>query len=95
MDATTAAAPWAAPAALAPVQPPVAPNVPLPADTPADDAGGKETGRRGKPKRRRFSLSVLDNLEKMVQPKSAEPAGQTTVAAAPVAVPPAAAPRCD
>ena len=92
MDATTAAAPWAAPAALAPVQPPVAPNVPLPADTPADDAGGKETGRRGKPKRRRFSLSVLDNLEKMVQPKSAEPAGQTTVAAAPVAVPQAAVP---
>lgn len=77
----------------APVQPPAAPTVPSVADLPADDAGGKEAGRRGKPKRRRFSLSVLDNLEKMVQPKSAEPS-QTPVAeiAASAVVPPAVVP---
>lgn len=55
-----------------------------------------DASRRGKPKRRRFNFNVLENLEKMVQAKPAEPAPQTgwTPPAAPippaVPIPPAA-----
>jgi len=38
----------------------------------AEPSGG-DGGRRGKPKRRRFSFNVLENLEKIVQAKTAEP----------------------
>jgi CheY-like chemotaxis protein len=47
-----------------------------------------EGGRRGKPKRRRFNFNVLENLEKMVQPKAAEPL-PTTSWTPPAAAPPA------
>src|SRR5205814_5886672 len=45
-------------------------------------------GRRGKPKRRRFNFNVLENLEKMVQTKAAEPL-PTTSWTPPTAAPPA------
>jgi CheY-like chemotaxis protein len=67
----------AAPATAAPTAPaplPAAPPLAGPAPVEADDSSAKEGGRRGKPKRRRFNLSVLDSLEKMVQPKAAAPA---------------------
>jgi CheY-like chemotaxis protein len=81
---------------------PVMPGLPMPAmsqpGTPAEPADG---GRRGKPKRRRFNFNVLENLEKMVQSRPAEPAATGWTPAAPPApapptavnvAPPAAAP---
>ena len=54
------------------------------------EGDAKEADRRGKPKRRRFNLSVLDNLEKMVQSKPSEPtADPVAPAAASVPAPPA------
>jgi len=61
-----------------------------PSEAPAEDSETNEGGRRGKPKRRRFSLSVLDNLEKMVQSKPAEaaaPVQATTPIPAPLPLP--------
>jgi CheY-like chemotaxis protein len=49
---------------------------PPPMSVPAPEAAG-DGGRRGKPKRRRFNFNVLENLEKMVQAKPAEPAPAT------------------
>jgi CheY-like chemotaxis protein len=62
-------------------------SAPPPAEVSAEEAEPKEGGRRGKGKRRRFNLSVLDNLEKMVQSKPAE-----APAPAPAAVPVPGAP---
>ena len=55
----------------APMTPPF-PTAPAQDQTPPDGA------RRGKPKRRRFNFNVLENLEKMVQPKPAEPLPSAT-----------------
>jgi CheY-like chemotaxis protein len=49
-----------------------------------------DASRRGKPKRRRFNFNVLENLEKMVQAKQAEPAPQTGWTPPPAPIPPAA-----
>ncbi|MDQ6713987.1 MAG: response regulator [Candidatus Dormibacteraeota bacterium] len=67
------------------------------AEPPAAEPPAENAGRRGKPKRRRFNFNVLENLEKMVQAKMAEPApitGWTPPAAAPTTswTPPVAAP---
>jgi CheY-like chemotaxis protein len=57
--------------------PAVNPMAPAPLPLPGmSEAPGQEVGdgsRRGKPKRRRFNFNVLENLEKMVQTKPAEP----------------------
>ena len=58
--------------APAPAPPAAAAPAPTQQEAPAEEADSKEAGRRGKPKRRRFNLSVLDNLEKMVQSKPTE-----------------------
>ena len=58
-------------AAQPPQMQPVAPPV---SDADAEESDSKDSRRRGKPKRRRFNLSVLDNLERIVQPKAAEQA---------------------
>ena len=42
-------------------------------EPPAAEPSGGDGGRRGKPKRRRFNFNVLENLEKMVQSRTAEP----------------------
>lgn len=76
----------------APPQPASAPPFDAtPPAFPADDSGAKENARRGKPKRRRFSLSVLDNLEKIVQPRAAEPAPSNVAAPPPVSTRPVSA----
>jgi CheY-like chemotaxis protein len=69
---------------FAPPGPPIAPILtpafggnPPAAQPPAAEPPGGDAGRRGKPKRRRFNFNVLENLEKMVQPKTAEPAPPT------------------
>ena len=64
--------------------PPAVPSVPFTApafagnppavEPPAAEPAAEDAGRRGKPKRRRFNFNVLENLEKMVQAKTAEPA---------------------
>jgi CheY-like chemotaxis protein len=78
-----------------PAGPPVAPlfgGTPQPGPAVAEPAT-PDGGRRGKPKRRRFNFNVLENLEKMVQPKAAEPAppmGWTPPVAAPTTPAPAA-----
>lgn len=74
-------------ASVAPAPPAATPPAPAQPDASAEGTDSKEAGRRGKPKRRRFNLSVLDNLEKMVQSKPAEapaPAAQPTAEAIPV-----------
>jgi CheY-like chemotaxis protein len=82
---TFATPPPAAPAGAPIYQPP----------TPAPAGGGpsdQDSARRGKPKRRRFNFNVLENLEKMVQARPAEPLppiGWTPPATPPA--PPAAA----
>jgi CheY-like chemotaxis protein len=86
--------------AFTPLSPGMA--APPPFGPPAVDASGApEGGRRGKPKRRRFNFNVLENLEKMVQQKPAEPApstswtppaGSSAAPAAPPATAPAAPP---
>src|SRR6202022_2099947 len=85
----------AAPASFAPPVTPAPPPAPLsvasppPAvEAPAPEPPAEEAGRRGKPKRRRFNFNVLENLEKMVQSKTPEPA-LTTGWAPPVAGSPA------
>jgi CheY-like chemotaxis protein len=65
-------APPATPAA--PPAPPSFAGPPPAAEPPAADPSGGDASRRGKPKRRRFNFNVLENLEKMVQAKIAEPA---------------------
>jgi CheY-like chemotaxis protein len=83
----------AAPAPIiAPPSPPSAPMTPAfggnsPAVEPPAEPSTGDGGRRGKPKRRRFNFNVLENLEKMVQPKTAEPLPPTgwTPPAAPAA----------
>ena len=85
----------AAPAAnVAPPGPPSAPPVapafggnPPAIEPPVAEPSAADGGRRGKPKRRRFNFNVLENLEKMVQPKTAEPLPPTgwTPPAAPAA----------
>ena len=55
-----------------PAPPTFAGNAPA-AEPPASEPAGGDGGRRGKPKRRRFNFNVLENLEKMVQAKIAEP----------------------
>ena len=74
------------PAAMNPMAAPV-PSAPAPDE-------GSDAGRRGKPKRRRFNFNVLENLEKMVQPKPSEPIPPTswTPPAQPVAPPAAPTP---
>jgi CheY-like chemotaxis protein len=80
-------APTSGPSAPAPnFAPPVAPGAPAmppafggnlpPAEPPADASAG-DAARRGKPKRRRFNFNVLENLEKMVQARTSEPAPAT------------------
>lgn len=64
----------------APSAPPAAPAFvgnPPAVEPPAAAPAAEDAGRRGKPKRRRFNFSVLENLEKMVQLKQAEPAPST------------------
>jgi CheY-like chemotaxis protein len=56
---------------------------------PAPEPSAPDGGRRGKPKRRRFNFNVLENLEKMVQPKPSEPV--PTSGWTPPAAPPAGA----
>jgi len=57
----------------APAAPPnFASNTPVVEPTTAEPSAG-DGGRRGKPKRRRFNFNVLENLEKIVQSKMAEP----------------------
>ncbi|HET9849639.1 MAG TPA: response regulator [Candidatus Dormibacteraeota bacterium] len=63
--------------------PPMMPPFPAP---PAQQPAATDASRRGKPKRRRFNFNVLENLEKMVQPKAAEPIPTSSW------TPPAAAP---
>jgi CheY-like chemotaxis protein len=58
----------------APPAPPAFAGPPPAAEPPAADPSGGDASRRGKPKRRRFNFNVLENLEKMVQSKTAEPA---------------------
>ncbi len=74
-----APAPSFAPPAF-PGAPPAAPafggNLPAVEPAAAEQAAG-DAMRRGKPKRRRFNFNVLENLEKMVQSKIAEPAPPT------------------
>ncbi len=95
-EASNSAAPPVAPPP--PSAPPVAQGVPTPPPAMQAEESGSKDGRRGKPKRRRFNLSVLDNLEKIVQPKTPEPqpaAGVARVAepVIPIVVPvPAPAP---
>jgi CheY-like chemotaxis protein len=62
-------------------------------EPPAAEPAAEDAGRRGKPKRRRFNFNVLENLEKMVQSKMAEPAPSTgwTPPASPTAPTPATA----
>src|SRR5436305_6996418 len=57
-----------------PAPPTFAGNAPA-AEPPAAEPSGGD--RRGKPKRRRFNFNVLENLEKMVQQRTAEPAPTT------------------
>ncbi len=77
-----------------PAPPSFAGNAPA-AQPPAAEPSGGDGGRRGKPKRRRFNFNVLENLEKMVQSKTAEPAPTTgwtpPVAGTPATWTPAAA----
>jgi len=73
----TAAPPnFAPPAASSPTMAPAFGGNPPPVEAPAETSAA-DAGRRGKPKRRRFNFNVLENLEKMVQPKTAEPAPTT------------------
>lgn len=86
---SAAAQPFAPPG---PSTPPMMPAFPAP---PAPEPSAPDAGRRGKPKRRRFNFNVLENLEKIVQPRPAEPlptSGWTPPAAPPAAAvaPPAA-----
>ena len=84
-QAGTPLTPIQSPASYPGFQPPVAPPAPAP-----------ESGKRGKPKRRRFNLSVLEGIEKKIQalpsslPRAAAP---VEAPASPAAVtPPPAAP---
>jgi CheY-like chemotaxis protein len=81
------------PAQSAPPLPPMAPAMPgpVPAGQPPDPAS-QDSGRRGKGKRRRFNLSVLESLEKIVQPRQPAQTNQPNPAAA-AQVPPMAPPR--
>ena len=86
----------AAPPSFAPAAPAGAPATPpsfasnAPAvEHPAAEPAAEDAGRRGKPKRRRFNFNVLENLEKMVQPKPAAEPAPTTGWAPPVAGSPA------
>jgi len=81
----------AAPASFAPPATPAAPPAPPSfagpppaAEPPAAEPSGGDASRRGKPKRRRFNFNVLENLEKMVQSKTAEPAPTPPVPPTPV-----------
>jgi CheY-like chemotaxis protein len=68
---------FAPPAAPGPTMVPAFGGNPPPVDPPAETAAA-DAARRGKPKRRRFNFdNVLENLEKIVQPKTAEPAPTT------------------
>jgi CheY-like chemotaxis protein len=74
----------AAPPSFAPPATPDAPPAPPsfaappPAvEPPAAEPSAADAGRRGKPKRRRFNFNVLENLEKIVGSKTAEPAPTT------------------
>ena len=79
----TSGPPAPAPSFAPPAPPPAPPMVPAlggnppAAEPPAAEPSAGDAGRRGKPKRRRFNFNVLENLEKMVQPKTAEPAPTT------------------
>ncbi len=88
-----------APAPMAPIDqapPPFAPPAGLPRTPPVPavqpEPAPHEQGRRGKGKRRRFNLSVLESLEKIVQPRQASQAPAEAAAPAPPATPPAAPP---
>jgi CheY-like chemotaxis protein len=61
----------------APPAPPSFAAPPPPVEPPAADPSAADAGRRGKPKRRRFNFNVLENLEKIVGSKTAEPAPTT------------------
>ena len=80
----------APPPSFAPPAPPTSPTMPAFPAPPAPEPAAPDGGRRGKPKRRRFNFNVLENLEKMVQPKPAEPV--PTSSWTPPPAPPAAAP---
>jgi CheY-like chemotaxis protein len=58
----------------APPAPPSYAGPPPAAEPAAPEPSAEDAGRRGKPKRRRFNFNVLENLEKMVQARTAEPA---------------------
>jgi CheY-like chemotaxis protein len=67
------------------------PGLPLPGmGQPGPEAEPADASRRGKPKRRRFNFNVLENLEKMVQSRPAEPATTTGWTPPAQAAPPAA-----
>jgi CheY-like chemotaxis protein len=61
-----------APPMASPVAPAFGGNPPA-VEPPAAEPSAGDGGRRGKPKRRRFNFNVLENLEKMVQLRTAEP----------------------
>src|SRR5438046_2427234 len=72
-----APAPFSAPPGI-PTVPGAMPAFGSPAGVePTSGAPSQDAGRRGKPKRRRFNFNVLENLEKMVQQRTAEPAPTT------------------
>ena len=75
--------------------PPMTPPLPMPpAMQPPSPPETGDGSRRGKPKRRRFNFNVLENLEKMVQSRPAEPAAPPAQAPAapPIASGPSASP---
>ena len=78
------AAPFGPPSQGPLMMPPAIPAVP--------EAASADGGRRGKPKRRRFNFNVLENLEKMVQSKPAEPTPATGWTPPPASAPTTAQP---
>ena len=75
----------------APMSPAGVPPFQAPTSEPTGgEPGAPDGARRGKPKRRRFNFNVLENLEKMVQARPAEPPPPTGWR--PPITPPATAP---
>lgn len=94
IPATGSSAP---PPPFAPPSPSTSPMMPAFPAPPAPEPAASDGARRGKPKRRRFNFNVLENLEKIVQPRPSEPlptSGWTPPPAPPAAAaaPPAASP---
>ena len=75
------------PGQFAPPASPMAPLPPAPPPAGQPEPAPQESSRRGKGKRRRFNLSVLESLEKIVQPRQAPQPGQSQHGAAAPAPP--------